>query len=136
MFSSRTLAIVGIAVLVACVTRGGQFNSDAVPKIRVGETTQAQIRRWFGEPLGVSIDSSGETKWRYMYEEVERRDTRMIARIGRSIASIFGQRVVVPPVDIAYENETRHELKVRFDEEGIVRDYSYDRQTLPTRRIY
>ena len=136
MFQKGFFAVVGTALLLACVTRGGHFNADAVPRIRVDQTTQEQIREWFGEPVGVSIDSSGQTSWRYMYEEVERRDTRTITRIGRSIASIFGRRVIVPPVDIAYENETRHELNVRFDRDGIVRDYTYDRQTLPTKRVY
>lgn len=124
------------ALILACATRGARFNVDAVAKIRPGVTTQAEVRRWFGQPVGVRVNASGTTRWRYLYEESERRDTGTLTKIGRSVASVFGLRVFVPPVDVAWENTTRHELDVLFGPQGVVEDYAYDRRDTPSRRVY
>ena len=126
----------GLVLALACATRGRAFDSDSVVKIEPGFTTQEQVRRWFGEPVGTEVTGWGGVRWRYLHEERTRRDTGTITKIGRSIASILGRRVYLPPVDVAYENVTRHELVVFFGEDGVVEDYRYDRQDMPTRRVY
>jgi hypothetical protein len=78
----------------------------------------------------------GGYRWKYLHEERTRRDTGTITKIGRSIASIMRSRVYLPPVDVAYENVTRHELVVLFDEDGFVEDYRYEREDIPSRRVY
>jgi outer membrane protein assembly factor BamE (lipoprotein component of BamABCDE complex) len=132
----RTGCGVTLILLLACATRGDRFNVDAVPKIIPGVTSQMEVQRWFGKPNSVRVWGSGGAKWRYVYEEEQHRDTRTITKIGRSLASIFGHRTYIPPVDVAYSKTTRDSLEVQFDAEGTVIDYSYERQAFPTRRVY
>ena len=133
-WAARLILIAGVAL--ACVTRGAAFNVDLIPRIEPGYTTQEEIREWFGEPQSVRVDSRGVTRWRYLHEEHTSRDTGTLTKIGRSIASIFRLRVFFPPVDVAYENSTRHELNVLLNPEGIVEDYVYERDDIPTHRVY
>jgi outer membrane protein assembly factor BamE (lipoprotein component of BamABCDE complex) len=107
-----------------------------VPKIRPEISTRADVERWFGDPQTVSTTGSGHSRWTYLYEERTTRDTRTITKIWRSIASVFGGRIFVPPVDVAYENVSRHRLVVWFDSSGTVADYTYARTDLPKKRIY
>ena len=132
----RILVAIGLVLVLACVTRGRAFDSDSVLKIEPGYTTQEDIQSWFGEPVGISMTAWGGYRWKYLHEERTRRDTGTITKIGRSIASIMRSRVYLPPVDVAYENVTRHQLVVLFDEDGIVEDYRYEREDIPTRRVY
>jgi outer membrane protein assembly factor BamE (lipoprotein component of BamABCDE complex) len=132
---SWAVALLALVCLLACATRGARFDADALPRIRPGRTTESEIRAWFGSPLGVRVNSSGATVWSYLYEETKRRDTGTLTKIGASIASILGSRVFIPPVDIAYEMTTRHELEVLF-REGVVADYTYERRETPARVVY
>jgi outer membrane protein assembly factor BamE (lipoprotein component of BamABCDE complex) len=132
----QILLVAGLALTLACATRGRAFDPDSVAKIHPGSTTQEQVRQWFGEPVGIQVRSWGGIRWSYLHEEKTRRDTGSITKIGRSIASILGSRVYWPPVDVAYENHTRHSLEVIFDPDGIVQDYTYERKDVPTRRVY
>ncbi len=127
---------VAVVLLVACTTRGERFNVDAVPKIIPGYTNQVEVQRWFGEPSSVRVRGTGGAEWRYAYEQEQRHDTRTLTKIGRSIASIFGVRTYLPPVDVAYAQTTRDSLAVEFDDDGIVIDYTYERKEFPTRRVY
>jgi outer membrane protein assembly factor BamE (lipoprotein component of BamABCDE complex) len=119
-----------------CASRGARFDVDLLPRIERGVTTRAEIRAWFGRPVSERAWGSGGSTWRYFHEEETRHDTGMLRRIVRSIASIFGLRVFVPPLDIAYTNTVRHELEVFFDDEGLVEDYVYEREETPSKRVY
>ncbi len=132
----RVWLVAGLLVVLACATRGGRFDVDSIPKIERDVTTQADIRRWFGEPVALRVNGSGAAQWSYLYEERTQRDTRTITRVWRSIASVFGMRVFFPPADVAYEKTTRHELEVYFWPDAVVRDYTYEREVIPSKRIY
>jgi outer membrane protein assembly factor BamE (lipoprotein component of BamABCDE complex) len=140
--SMRVKAFVRILVCLAlllnwgCATRGRAFDADSVVRIQPGRTTQEDIRNWFGEPMAIQTSGYGGMRWGYIHEHTTRRDTGTITKIGRSIASIFGHRVYVPPVDVAYENTERHKLTVLFRDDGVVEDYTYERRDIPTRRVY
>jgi outer membrane protein assembly factor BamE (lipoprotein component of BamABCDE complex) len=127
---------VGMVALLACTTRGSAFDPDSVVRIEPGYSTQEHVRRIFGNPVALQTTAYGQTKWQYLYEETRRKDTRTLTKIGRSVASIFGIRVYLPPVDVAYETTIRHELHVLFGPDGIVEDYAYNRREIPSRRIY
>jgi len=132
----RAVCGAALVMLAACATRGDRFNVDAVPKIIPGYTNQEEVLAWFGEPNSVRVWGSGGAEWGYVNEQEERRDTRTLTKIGRSIASIFGVRTYFPPVDVAYANTTRDALAVQFDAEGTVVDYTYERKEVPSRRVY
>ena len=134
---SRALVPLSICILLgACATRGDRFNPDLVDRITPGVTTQDDIRRWFGEPLQVRQSASGRTGWGYDYEETQTRSTTSVTKVMRSIASLFRLRYFFPPVDVTYERSSRHALTVVFDQEGVVVDFSYEREVTPTRRVY
>lgn len=133
---SRSLWLLLVAALVGCAARGARFDPDSVPRIQPEATTQAEVRRWFGAPTTQEMRGTGTSKWVYFYEERSRRDTRSVTKVGRFLASIFGWRVFFPPVDVAYENTVRHRLAVYFDEEGVVRDYAYERTEIPSKVVY
>jgi outer membrane protein assembly factor BamE (lipoprotein component of BamABCDE complex) len=132
----HVLVTAGLLLALACSTRGRAFEPDSVVRIEPGWSTQEDIRRWFGAPVSVKTSAYGGARWKYIHEETTRRDTRTLTKIGRSITSILGSRVYVPPVDVAYENATRHELAVVFGPDGVVEDYTYERRDVPTRRVY
>ena len=58
--------------------------------------------------------------------------------LGCSLLSvIFGANTrVIPPLDVAHSNTEHHRLVVRFDEDGKVVDYTYDRTETPSTRVY
>jgi outer membrane protein assembly factor BamE (lipoprotein component of BamABCDE complex) len=56
--------ILCIALLSACATVGRDFSAAKVFDIRIGETTQAQIRSLFGMPWRVGIED-GDRTWTY-----------------------------------------------------------------------
>jgi hypothetical protein len=56
------------------------------------------------------------------------------AWFGRPVSELL--HVFVPPLDVAYTNTVRHELEVFFDDEGRVEDYVYEREEIPSRRVY
>ena len=132
----RTLCLLGLVALVACATRGQRFDPDSVLKIQPEISTQQDVKRWFGQPTSLRSSGNGASEWVYLYEERTTRDTGTLTKIGRSIASILGARVFYPPIDVRYENVSRHELRVVFDREGVVRDYSYERTDLPSKTVY
>ena len=123
-------------MLLACATRGEDFNVDAVPKIIPGITTADEIEELFGQPASVHVRGSGGAEWRYVYVEEHHSDTRTLTKIGRSIGSIFGVRTYSPPVDVDYSNTERDTLNVQFDDDGIVIDYTYEHQEMPSHRVY
>jgi outer membrane protein assembly factor BamE (lipoprotein component of BamABCDE complex) len=130
------IALSTALVLGGCATRGTPFDVDSVTKIQRGKSTEQDVQRWFGTPTSSGFSGSGRKTWRYLHEERRSRDTGTITKIGRSVASIFGMRVFVPPVDVAFEETTRHRLLVVFGPDGRVADYAYERETIPSRRVY
>ncbi len=137
MTARASLPLVLLLVVAgACAQSGRRFDPDRIPFIHPEKSTQADVRRIFGEPAGIATVASGDTRWSYLYEETTSRDTGVLTRIGAAVASIFGYPVFWSPVNIAWENTTRHELSVLFDGEGVVRDYAYERTEIPTRRVY
>ena len=60
------LGLVGIFMLfcASCYTMGRDFPADHVRDIRIGETTQKEIRATFGPPFQVGIED-GQTTWTY-----------------------------------------------------------------------
>lgn len=91
------LALVCLSlVLSSCTTVGREFPDSRVADIRVGKTTQAEIRNMFGSPWRVGVDN-GQRTWTY----------------GMYRYQLFGQ------------TDTK-DLVVRFDANGVVASYSFN----------
>lgn len=125
-----------LAIAAACAQSGRRFDPDRIPFIEPQRSTQGDVRRIFGDPASIATIASGGTRWSYLYEETTTRDTGFVQRVGGAISAIFGYPTYWSPVNIAWENTTRHELSVLFDGDGVVRDYAYERTEIPTRRVY
>lgn len=94
---AATAATLLLALVVsACATIGRDFPAARVPDIRVGETTQRDIRAMFGDPWRVGLED-GQRKWTY----------------GKYRYRMFGKAAT-------------KDLAVRFDENGVVTSYSFN----------
>ena len=83
------------AVMVGCATVGHEFPSSGVAQIRMGQTTQQQVKELFGDPWRTGVED-GRPTWTY----------------GRYRYQLFG------------ETQTK-DLIVRFDEQNRVHSYTF-----------
>lgn len=128
--------MLSLALVAGCASSGRKFQTDSIPKIEPGRTTDNQIRDMFGEPVSVRTRGSGGSTWRYDFRERRTADTSFFSRLGGFIAALFGVRGVRSPVNVAYSNEIRHQLTVVFHRDGVVDDFTYDRTENPSQRVY
>lgn len=83
------------AVAGGCATVGHEFPSSGVSEIRMGQTTQQQVKALFGDPWRTGVED-GRPTWTY----------------GRYRYKLFG------------ETQTK-DLIVRFDEQSRVHSYTF-----------
>ncbi len=99
------LALSGlVGGISGCLSVGHEFPVDPVERIRLGETTRAEARDWFGEPWRTGVDD-GRRTWTY----------------GHYRYSLFA------------EARTR-DLVLRFDAEGRVVSYTFNSTYAEDRR--
>lgn len=94
MMPVAILAVLTLA-MAGCATVGQDFPAQHVADIRIGQTTQQDIKQMFGSPWRVGVEN-GKTTWTY----------------GRYYYSAGGQKQA-------------QDLVVRFDARGVVSSYSY-----------
>lgn len=97
----RTIAgLLGVIVLVmglsSCATVGREFPESEVSKIRIGQTTQEQVREMFGSPWRTGLED-GHPTWTY----------------GKYRYRLFGQA-------------STKDLVIRFDDNGVVTSYTFN----------
>jgi hypothetical protein len=90
------LMVLGLLLCASCATVGRDFPVARVSDIRIGETTQDQIREMFGDPWRVGIED-GQRTWTY----------------GKYRYRAFGEA-------------STEDLVVRFDERSIVVSYTFN----------
>lgn len=87
---------IGVAGLSGCATVGKDFAASRVVELKIGETTQNQVREMFGQPWRMGMEDGRHT-WTY----------------GKYRYSLFGPA------------ETE-DLVIRFDNNGTVRSYTFN----------
>lgn len=97
-FNAVKMLITSLALLLiaGCATVGQEFPSESVAFLRIGETTQAQVRDEFGSPWRIGVEN-GQRTWTY----------------GRYRYSAFSAA------------KTK-DLVIRFDNSGLVRSYTFN----------
>ena len=90
------LALLCMLSFSGCATVGRDFPAYQVPRIKIGETTQTDIRSLFGPPWRVGVEDGTKT-WTY----------------GRYRYGLF-------------DETSTQDLVVRFNEYGIVTSYTYN----------
>ncbi len=93
---SVTLALILLTAVAGCFTVGHDFPMDQVGAIKIGKTTQDDIRAMFGSPWRVGMED-GQRTWTY----------------GKYVYSAFS------------ETKTR-DLVIRFDDQGKVVSYTFN----------
>ena len=83
-------------LLSACFTVGKSFPDYAVPDIKIGKTTESEIRKLFGSPWRTGMDD-GDRTWTYGYYRY----------------SLF-------------KAAKTEDLVVRFDKDGVVSSYTFN----------
>ncbi len=94
----RAAIAVGLALTAGagCFSVGRSFPTEPVNRIRVGETTRDDVRRWFGPPWRTGIED-GAPSWTY----------------GQYRYALLGPA------------RTR-DLVLRFDDAGVVRSFTFN----------
>ncbi len=87
---------ISFAGLSGCATVGKDFAASRVVELKIGETTQNQVREMFGQPWRMGMEDGRHT-WTY----------------GKYRYSLFGPA------------ETE-DLVIRFDNTGTVRSYTFN----------
>jgi outer membrane protein assembly factor BamE (lipoprotein component of BamABCDE complex) len=95
-FAAALVIATAVAALVACVSVGRDFPAKQVAKLRIGSTTDEQVRELFGTPWRTGVED-GQRTWTY----------------GHYRYALLGT------------TRTR-DLVVRFDANGVVSSYSYN----------
>lgn len=94
------LLLLVLSVFVAgCATVGQPYAEHKVSQIKVGETTKAQIQQMFGNPWRTGSES-GQQTWTYGHYRYS-----------------------------AFSDAQTSDLVVRFNEQGRVASYTYNRTT-------
>ena len=90
------LAVMAVLFAASCISTGRDFSVSRVPEIKIGKTTQDDIRAMFGSPWRVGVED-GRRTWTY----------------GKYRYRLFGET-------------TTQDLVVRFDEHGVVVSYTFN----------
>lgn len=99
---AKFLVLIGILIFFAgCFREGKPFDEQLFPRIKEGKTTKLEVQEWLGTPYQKGIEGGLET-WSYYYLE---------GAVGRERYS--------------------KELKVWFDEKGVVKSVSYTTNYAP-----
>ncbi len=93
----KFILLAGLVVLMTgCLTIGEYFSSIPVKDIVVGETTRSDLKEMFGQPYQTGFDS-GYRSWTFIYINYQ-----------------------------AFQPVTQKDLYVIFDEQGLVKSYSFN----------
>ncbi|MEN8262123.1 MAG: outer membrane protein assembly factor BamE [Nitrospirota bacterium] len=96
MFAGLILVSTSLIMLIAgCATVGQDFPTSRVSDIKIGQTTQNDIRSMFGSPWRVGIED-GQRTWTY----------------GKYGYGLFTEK-------------NAKDLLIRFDDNGIVASYTF-----------
>lgn len=59
--------LLAVLLLAGCVSFGTKFDPSRIPQIRHGQTTEAELKEWFGTSMSISMMASGARKHVWMY---------------------------------------------------------------------
>ena len=116
MIRSLGWLVVAIACVPAagCVSAGNSSIAEATTasvssELVKGQTTQAQVRRIYGDPIKTSFSSNGRETWEYEFSRLQSKPTNFI-----------------PYVNLVHSGAEGHKksLVIFFDTNKVVHDYT------------
>jgi outer membrane protein assembly factor BamE (lipoprotein component of BamABCDE complex) len=111
----RLWAVLGAAVIMsACTTAGNESIADVSMRdvqgqLTKGKTTQAEVRRVFGDPIKTAFTDSGNESWEYEFTRLEPKATNFIPYVNLLHSGAEGDK---------------KSLVIFFDRNKIVRQYT------------
>jgi outer membrane protein assembly factor BamE (lipoprotein component of BamABCDE complex) len=100
--------------LVACASSGNDSIADLTGEsvattIKKGKTTQADVRKLYGDPLKTSFKSNGFESWEYEFTRMQSRPTNFIPYVNLVHSGADGEK---------------KSLVIFFDKGKVVQDYT------------
>lgn len=112
--AGQIAAALVLLALAGCASSGNSSIAEATPEsvgahIVKGRTTQADVRRIYGDPVTTSFTDSGKEMWTYEFARMQSKPTNFI-----------------PYVNIVHSGATgdKKSLVVMFDKSKLVTDYT------------
>jgi outer membrane protein assembly factor BamE (lipoprotein component of BamABCDE complex) len=107
-------ALVLSSALAGCVSSGNdsiaEATGDSVARtLHKGRTTQAEVRKVYGDPIKTSFSSNGFESWEYEFTKLQSRPTNFIPYINLVHSGADGEK---------------KSLVVFFDKHKVVQDYT------------
>jgi outer membrane protein assembly factor BamE (lipoprotein component of BamABCDE complex) len=100
--------------LAACATSGNDSIADATgdsvaATLHKGRTTQAEVRKLYGDPIKTSFSSNGFESWEYEFTKMQSRATNFIPYVNLLHSGADGEK---------------KSLVIFFDKRKVIQDYT------------
>ena len=135
----RVPALLAASLMLACtsIRTGSKVSPDGVGELQRGVTSQTEVRLRFGPPTSMRMRSDGSSTWRYVYEEIQARDTGTVTRLLCTVGLLIRiPACLLPTLGYRAERITRDELTIRFDDAQVILSYSYLHEEVPVSGVY
>jgi hypothetical protein len=101
-------------LLAACATSGNDSIAEATgdsvaATLHKGRTTQAEVRKHYGDPMKTSFSSNGFESWEYEFIKMQSRPTNFIPYVNLVHSGADGEK---------------KSLVIFFDKKKVVQDYT------------
>jgi hypothetical protein len=112
------LSLLGLVLmtcaLAACASSGNESIADATGEsvaqsLHKGRTTQAEVRKLYGDPMKTSFKSNGFESWEYEFVRMQSRPTNFIPYVNLVHSGADGEK---------------KSLVIFFDRSKVVQDYT------------
>ena len=102
------------SLLAACATAGNESIAEATgdsvaATLHKGKTTQADVRKLYGDPIKTSFSSNGFESWEYEFTKMQSRPTNFIPYVNLLHSGADGEK---------------KSLVIFFDKRKVVQDYT------------
>ena len=112
--SNLIISLTMSCALVACASSGNDSIADATGEsvaasLHKGRTTQAEVRKVYGDPFKTSFSSNGFESWEYEFSRMQSRPTDFIPYVNLVHSGADGEK---------------KSLVIFFDKRKVVQDYT------------
>jgi outer membrane protein assembly factor BamE (lipoprotein component of BamABCDE complex) len=111
---SHLVVLLLCSVLAACATAGNDSIAEATGEsvaasLHKGRTTQAEVRKLYGDPIKTSFSSNGFESWEYEFTKMQSRPTNFIPYVNLLHSGADGEK---------------KSLVIFFDKRKVIQDYT------------
>ena len=107
---NQLLIIVLALMTLGCASSGTRIDQASIDKIEKGQTTETDIRQWFGAPGSTMNHSNGDKTISFVFAKAQNDAMSYVPYVGL----LLGKS----------SSETQA-LQVTFNDQGVVKEYIY-----------